>query len=244
MKINSYKLKSSNLYELTLENKDKLLLYDDTILKYELLIKKEIDKKLVEEIIKYNDFIEAYHISLKYIKSKLRTKKEIIKKLNNYSENCQNFVIERLQKEGYLNDSLYIKSYINDAINLKFVGPNRILYDLTKLELGETGILNYLKSIDNEIWLNKINTYILKKIKCNHNYSATILKQKIYQDLLNKGFYKEDIECIINEFDFKDNYDIYEKEYIKLKNKLIKKYSGEELDFRIKIALAKKGFKI
>ena len=70
-----------------------------------------------------------------------------------------------------------------------------------------------------------------------------VLKQKIVRDLINKGFYKEDINIIINEFEFNDNSLIREKEYQKQKNKLSKKYSGAELEYRIKMNLLKKGFK-
>ena len=59
----------------------------------------------------------------------------------------------------------------------------------------------------------------------------------------NKGFYKEDINTIINEYEFNDNNLIKEKEYNKLKKKLSKKYSGEELEYRIKLGLLKKGFR-
>ena len=69
------------------------------------------------------------------------------------------------------------------------------------------------------------------------------MKQKIIQELQNKGFYKEHIMAIIDEFDFNDDLKIKEKEYNKLKNKLSKKYSGEELEYKIKIGLLKKGFK-
>ena len=48
---------------------------------------------------------------------------------------------------------------------------------------------------------------------------------------------------VIEEYTFNDSKDIYKKEYIKAKEKLEKKYSGDELEYRIKIALMKKGFK-
>ena len=63
------------------------------------------------------------------------------------------------------------------------------------------------------------------------------------QDLINKGFYKEDIMLVLEEFTIKDDKNIYLKEYNKLKNKLSKKYSGEELEYQIKNNLYKKGFK-
>ena len=138
---------------------------------------------------------------------------------------------------------MYIKSYINDEINLKIIGPNKIIYDLKKLGFEEIDILNCFNTIDNYVWLDKINKYISKKITTNHKLSALFLKQKIVEDLVAKGFNKDDISEVINNYDFYDNVDIYEKEYNKLKIKLSKKYSGEELGYRIKMGLMKKGFK-
>lgn len=243
MKIKSYKKKKNNLYEIALSNNEKISLYDDVILKYELLLTKEIDEKLLKEICNYNEKIEGYNIALKYLNTKLRTKKEIRKKLNNYSNGTIDFVIDKLKSDGYLNDSLYIKSYINDEINLKLSGPNKILNDLKKLGFKDEDILNYLNTIDKDIWLNKINKYALKKINSNHNLSGIILKQKLFTDLYNKGFNKEDINLIIDNIEFIDNPLIKEKEYNKLKTKLSKKYSGEELEYYIKMNMYKKGFK-
>ena len=243
MKIKSYKKKKTNIYEITLSNNEKISLYDDVILKYELLLKKEITDSDLKEVINYNSFIESYNVALKYINIKLRTEKEIRKKLANYEKQAIDYTIDRLVKEGYINNELYIKSYINDEVNLKIIGPNKILFDLKKLGFKDDEILNYLDTFDNELWLNKINKYALKKVNSNHNLSGLILKKKLMQDLQNKGFYKDHINTILNEFNFNDDQDIYEKEYQKQKKKLSRKYSGEELEYRIKINLLKKGFK-
>lgn len=243
MKIISYQKKKNNLYEITLSNNEKYSLYDDVILKYELLLKKEVNDKELKKIIDDNKLSEGYFIALKYINTKLRTEKEIRKKLNDYSNVVKDYVINRLKNEGYLNNELYIKSYINDDVNFKLIGPNKILFDLKKLGFNDEEITNYLITLDKNIWLNKIDKYINKKINSNHNLSGMILKQKIIQDLVTKGFNKEDISACLNNYEFIDNESIKEKEYIKLKNKLSKKYSGEELEYRIKIGLIKKGYK-
>ncbi len=243
MKINSYKKKKSSIYEIELDNKEKYLLYDDIILKYELLVKKEINEKELKNILNENNNYESYHVALKFLNTKLRTEKEIRKKLKDYSSSNINWTIDRLKKEGYINNSLYIKSYVNDEINLKLVGPKKILFDLNKLGFKDEEVLTYLNSIPKEVWNNKINKYIKKKIETNHNLSSLFLKQKITQDLINKGFYKEDILSIMDNYNISDDDSIYQKEYNKVKNKLSRKYSGEELEYRIKISLLKKGFK-
>ena len=70
-----------------------------------------------------------------------------------------------------------------------------------------------------------------------------MLKLKIIKELKNKGFYSEQINLVINDFDFIDNKEIYNKEYNKLKNRLSKKYSGNDLEYQIKIKMYQKGFK-
>ena len=243
MKKNNFKKKHNNLYELTLDNNSKVSLYDEIILKYELLVKKEIDINKLEEITLENAKLESYYIALKFINAKLRTEKEIRKKLNKFNKDAINYTINRLKKEGYLDDLLYIKAYINDAINLKMIGPLKIHYELKKLGFKDNDIDNYLDTFNNDIWLDKINKIISKKINSNHNLSSMMLKQKIIKDLITIGFTKEDILSLIDEYDFKDDDAIYQKEYDKQKNKLSKKYSDEELAYQIKIALAKKGFR-
>lgn len=242
MKILCYKNKKGNIYEITLSNKEKITLYDDVILKYNLLITKEIKDNELNNILKDNDKIKAYLLAIKYIRVKLRTEDEIKKKLKDYDKDTINYVTNRLNQEKYLNNDLYIKAYINDSINLKFEGPNKILYDLKKMKFKEDEINNYLLTIDNDIWINKIRKYIKKKIETNKSLSKIFLEKKIKEDLFNKGFYKEDIDRVLNEFTIEEDKSIYEKEYTKLKNKLSKKYSNEELEYRIKISLYKKGF--
>ena len=107
MKITNYRKRRNNTYEITLDNYNKFNLYDDVILKYNLLVNKEL-----EEIMLFNSYVEAYNKALRFISSKLRTEKEIINKLKNYSNEATTYTLDRLKKDGYLDDILYIKSYI------------------------------------------------------------------------------------------------------------------------------------
>ena len=243
MKIVNYQKKKNNLYEITLSNNEVYSLYDDVILKYELLLKKEISNLELKKILNENKLQEGYYIALKYINIKLRTEQEIRKKLVDFNNDVKTYVINRLKKEGYINNELYIKSYINDEISFKLIGPNKIIFDLKKLGFNEVEIHNYLDSIDKNIWINKIDKFINKKINSNHTLSAVLLKQKLINELINKGFFKEEINLVIENYEFADDNNIKEKEYNKLKNKLSRKYSGEELEYRIKIGLLKKGYK-
>ena len=118
MKIGKYTKLKSNKYSVVIGDIT-VKLYDDVIVKYELLRLKEIDDKLFKEITEYNDRLEAYYKSLKYITKKLRTEKEIYKYLEkDYNKDIIFETIDKLKRMGYLNKELYLKSYLSDQVHM------------------------------------------------------------------------------------------------------------------------------
>ena len=244
MKIKKITKKKSNSYELLFDNSTKINLYDDTLIKFNLLSKKDIDNKQLLEITNYNSKLEAYYISIKLINTKLRTKLEIDKKLTTlgYSKDVIKETTDRLLKEGYLNDSLYIKCYIDDAINLSLKGPNKIKQELTKLKLPTNTINEYLDAIDNDVWTSRVEKIISKKEKANHNLSNIVFKKKLNSYLISMGYYKEQIN--LDDISIDNEEDILKKELAKEIKKLSRKYSGDELNTKVKYNLYKKGFNL
>jgi len=244
MKIKSFKKLKENKYKLLLDNDEDITLYDDIIVKYNLLSNKDIDDKKLENIIKQNKQMEAYYLALKMLSNKMRTKKEIAKHLQKHEHNEKtiNDVVEKLYKEGYLNDERYINAYISDQVNLSDKGPNKIKRELIDLGFSEDKVKAYLENVDYNLWEEKINKYITKKMKSSSNLSAYKLKNKLVYDLMNKGYYKETVNSIIESFEFKTNPDLIMKEYQKIKKKLELKYEANELNYYIKAKLVSKGF--
>ena len=64
MKIVNYKKKKNNLYEITFADNSKLDIYDDVILKYGLLLKKEITKDELFKLVQDNKKLESYYVAL------------------------------------------------------------------------------------------------------------------------------------------------------------------------------------
>ena len=151
MKIGKYTKLKSNKYSVEIDDM-KVKLYDDVIVKYELLRVKEIDDKIFKEITEYNDKLEAYYKSLKYITKKLRTEKEIYKYLDkDYDKKTILETIEKLKNIGYLNKEVYLKCYISDQLNMSLVGPNKIKKDLISLGYSEEEIVSMIDDIDNDV---------------------------------------------------------------------------------------------
>ena len=244
MEIKKIEKKSSNLYKIILSDNTSLSFYDETIIKYNLLLKKEYEHKTLEEIIKFNNKIDGYYKMINYIKKKLRTEKEIKNKLleMNYSLDETNYIISKLKKQKYINDKFYIDAYINNQINLTLNGPNKIIFNLNKLGFNDAFL--YIEVIDDDIWMNKVKKIIDKVTKRNHNCSKNMLIKKITNNLINLGYDINKYYDVINNINVNNEETIIKKEYNKIKKRYEKKYTGKELDFKIKNYLYKKGFKI
>jgi len=242
MEIKKYKKDKNNTYKVYIDD-EVITLYDDVIIKYNLLIKKDIDINKFNEITEYNDFLEGYYKSIKYINKKLRTELEIRKYLSKLEIKTKeiNEIIKLLYKDGYLNKEIYLKAYINDQYNLTNNGPEKIKKDLINLGYSNEEIVDYLYKLD---WDIRIETILNKKIKQNHRLSNNGLKTKLINDIIKLGYEKESILYYLERQDFDSDENILLHEYNKIKNKYIKKYSGNELEYKIINYLYKKGFNI
>ena len=242
MKIIKYKKLSKNRYKIFLDSNETLTLHEDIILKYNLLINKQIDD--IDKIKKDNNNYLVYDLALNYISVKMRCEKEIkeyLKKKQIEDELIDKTII-KLKENGYINDRLYVKSFIIDKINLNKYGPNKIKKELLKLNIDEEIINEEIDNINHKDIINNLEYLIDKKIKVNKTCAGNVLKQKILNEFINKGYSKEDIIDILDNKDL-SNDELYEKEYNKLYNKYSKKYSDEQLEYIIKQKLYQKGLK-
>jgi len=242
MEIKKYKKDKNNTYKVYIDD-EVITLYDDVIIKYNLLINKIIDKDKFNEITTYNDFLDGYYKSIKYINKKLRTEVEIRKYLSKLEIRTNEIdkIIKLLYKDGYLNKEIYLKAYINDGYNLTSNGPEKIKKDLISLGYSDEEIVDYLYKLD---WNIRIEKILNKKIKQNHRLSNNNLKTKLLNDIIKLGYEKEDILFYLEKLELDSDEDILIHEYNKIKNKYIKKYEGNELEYKIINYLYKKGFNI
>ncbi len=242
MKLIKYQKGRSNEYKL-LTDKGEYKLYDDIIIKYELLLKREISDKEFDEILKTNNLLKAYYDAIKAISVKLRCEKEIkdILKKKNYNSSEIDYAVKRLRKDGYLRNSVYIEAYIHDMLSLYVVGEDKILNDLIKLGFKESEIRVYLDKIDKDVYLDKIRKYTDKKAKANRK-SANEFKRKMLLELGNKGFNKSDITGYLETLEIEDNEEEIKRLVDKLYQKYIKKYDEATTKLKIRNYLYQKGY--
>ncbi len=240
MKIIKYNKINGNKYEVYLENNEKIKLYEDVILKEELLLKKEIDD--ISKILVINSQYEIYDVSLKYLNHHVISikgmKDYLLKK--NYVEEDINNTIDKLIKNGYLNDSYFAKCYINDKINLTNDGPLKIIKYLEDNNI-EREVYSEILDKDDEIWSSRIKKYLEKQVKLNKK-SSYYFKNKMMVNLINLGYEKEMINSLLNNITIDNQEELKNIEKEKIRKKLEKKYSGNELERKIKEKLYQRGF--
>lgn len=243
MKVEKYKYLGNNKYKVLLDNEE-IILYEDIIVKYGILLKKEMTIDEKNMYLKDNIYYELYYAAIKFINIKLRSEKEIRKYLKKLSsdEYLIDAIIKRIRKENYLNDRIYARSYIHDVMNFKLDGPLKIANELEELGIDKDIVLEELSVFTNEIKQEKIKKYIDKQVKLNKNKSFYALQSKIINYLTNQGYTKEDITNYLNTVSFDDSA-LKQKEYEKLYKKLSTKYSGKELEYKINQKMYAKGFK-
>ena len=245
MQVNKFTKGKNGMYTVTLEDTTKLTIHEDLILKYNILISKNITDELKNKILEENKKYEIYEIALSYINKKLRSSKELKKYLikKEYPAELIDQVIELLYNQGYLNDKVYSTSLVHDRIILSMDGPNKIKKELSDNGIDNNTIEEVIEEYTKDIELERIEKIVNKQIKLNKNKGSNLLKKKINMYLINLGYNYDSINTILNSVKISDN-DLYKKEYDKLYNTLSKKYSGKELEYKLKQKLYQKGFNI
>ena len=234
---------SGGKYKVTTDKFD-LVLYEEVILKYNLLITKEIDPLDVEKISNDNMYYEVYYSALNSIKSRFRSVYDmrVLLTKKEYPTDMIDSVIDKLLEQGYLNDLSFTKSFINNQMITTNKGPNKIKQELLEHKV-DCDIDKELEVFDLDLQLEKMDKLANRFYKSNRNRGGNVLRQKITNDLYNYGYNGSLIDKVLSNYDFSNDKELAKKEYDKLYRKLSRKYNGSELERKIKEKMYMKGLK-
>ncbi len=150
--------------------------YEEVIIKLNLFNENNFDtKKIMEE----NKYYELYYKALNYIKRGMKTKKQVLDFINNTD------IVNKLCKEGYIDDLRYTRAFIHDKLLFTDYGPLKLKLKLYYLGVDKNIIEEEINKIDNEIFNKKIIKLINKNKKLNY--------------IINQGYSYEDIKKATND---------------------------------------------
>lgn len=180
----------------------KLSLNDDTILKYKISSGSEINDENLNQIRFYDEFVYAKSLALDFLSYRIRTEKEIRKKLisKDVSNKTIGDTILYLKSINLINDLEFAQKLINDKQKLKPSGRKILSQKLFQMGVDkvtrEIALDDYFKNNDEkQLALESINHYLVK-LKNLDNYNK---KKKAYNFLMRKGYEYDTINEVINQ---------------------------------------------
>lgn len=243
MKILKYKKIGKEKYRITLNNDKEVEVFEDLIVKHNLLLNKEITDDELSFILKQNDLEKNYFMALKYISIKMRSIHDVKRYLTEKKVSDKDVlkITNRLVKEGYLNDLAFTKAFINDQINITPNGPLKIKNELIKHGVDKNIIEDEIAKIDNDLIRLKLNKLINKQARLKKG-SYNSKKSAILTHFINLGYDKDDILKEMLTVDIKTDDDRLLKDYNRLYNKYKNKYDNDKLTYFLKQRLYQKGY--
>lgn len=222
---------------------------EDVLIKFQLKKGMELDDFSLTEIFFQDDIRKAYQHAVQYLAFRMRSEYEVRQHLQKkeVDDPIISEVIHKLYNHSFLNDDEFANAYVRTQMNTTDKGPITIQQELKdkgiSQSLIEQALLKFPTGDQFEKTLQLANKYYQK----NNKDSARIVKQKIEQMLIRKGYSFEIIQETLSNIETEKNQD---EEMEALRNqgeKLVRKYqkfSGYEFNQKIKQALYRKGFAI
>ena len=243
MRVIKYKKSTNGKYKVFLDDGRELSLYEDVILKFNFLIVKDINDAILMEALRYNQECDVYYVALKSLKNRFRSVFELKTFLlhKQYPSTLIDLALNKLEKQGYLDDRSFAKSYINNQMLTTNKGPLRLEKELLEKKVPLEIVCEEMECFSLEEQENKINKLIQKNIKSNHSTGGVVLMRKVYNRIKDLGYDVSLINSVISNYSFESNIDIAKREYDKLYRRYSRKYSGEELKRKIREKLFLKG---
>lgn len=97
-------------------------------------------------------------------------------------------IIDKLQKEDYVNEERYALIYAGSKLRLNKWGKNKIIVELQKKRIPDIYIQIGLGNIDDEEYLNTLKTLLSKKDATLNEENPEKRKEKLAQYAITKGY--------------------------------------------------------
>jgi regulatory protein len=221
----------------------------EVLIKFQLRKGMELDDFSFMEIQYQDDIRKAYNKAVYYLARRMRSEKEIYDYLTSkeIDEPVINEILHRLTAQKYINDEEFAFAYVRTQANTTDKGPNVIKMELKEKGISEGILLRAIVDYPLEQQIEKTVRISSKFYEKNTKESLKVLKQKLENLLLRKGYSYEVINIAVNEASLTNENDEemaainYQGEKIERK---YSKFSGFEYEQKMKQALYRKGFSI
>ncbi|MFY4776471.1 recombination regulator RecX [Metabacillus sp. RGM 3146] len=222
---------------------------ETTLIKFGLRKGLEIDELDIVEIQYGDDVRKAYNAAINYLSYRMRSKGEIRTHLlqKEYEEAIIQEVLHQLEEYNYINDGDFAEALVRTHWKTNGKGPGVIRQELIQKGVGQADIERALSVYFEEAQIEEALKIIEKEVKKSSGQSTIMLKQKLEQSLLRKGFSFAVISSAIQSVDYENSSEMEMEALILQAEKIKRRYSIED-DFTYKMKmkqyLYRKGFSL
>ncbi len=155
---------------------------------YNLKQGEDISKEKYDDIVEQVVFSKAKMTALRFLSNQDKTTKEVIKKLKEkgFTKDVTKKTLEFLKSYGYIDDLRFAKKYVNQRVNVKGYGKNKIVYELKLKGVNDRIIENVTENIEEDEERSALKLAIKKSRKLDLNDYKD--KQKLFAYLQRRGF--------------------------------------------------------
>jgi len=115
----------------------------------------------------------------------------------------QNQIIQKLQKEKFIDDERYCRAFVNDKTLYNRWGFHKIRFELKRKQIPDSIISEALKNIDFEENHERLKLLIENKMKSVKGKNERDIRYKLMRFAFGRGFMKDDIEKILDSIPFR-----------------------------------------
>lgn len=190
-KITAIEVQKKNDKRVNLFVDDKFLLSMDSSLvyKYRLKVGEEIDKDKLTDICKADDYEKAKNKALNSLGRGQKSEKKMREKLQDeYAPEIIDMVIDFLKKYSFIDDERFADRIVENEQKFKKLGKHRIKQNLMMKGIGKSDIETALSGLDEEIEIENVVYLARKKMSKIKETDKNVIKKKLFQHLLYKGF--------------------------------------------------------
>lgn len=236
-------------YNIFLDEKFAFGVDEEVLIRFDLRKGKELSELDLIQIQHEDEIRKAFNAAIQFLSYRMRSEQEVrtYLKKKEWDEPVVEAVVQKLYERKYLDDKEFACAYVRTQINGGKKGPNIISQELKEKGISSIHIEYALEEYKVDQQIEHAINLGNKVVKQNQKHSQRILKQKIEQFLLTKGFSFDIISIALEEVKYeKDEADEWQALRAQA-DKLQRKYrelEGFEYEQKMKQALFRKGFTI
>ena len=185
-----------------LDSGETLKLEPDTIMQFQLQTGTDLDEKKLREVLAADQKRKSLQKALHLISIRPRSAAELKErfKREGYFDETIDESLDYLQKNGYLNDTLFAEKFARSKLQKKDIGESSLRFELHKKGISKSIIESIIKKIYGETpELDIALKAGKKKLRTIRTADDIAKKRKLYQFLAQRGFSADVIRQVIGE---------------------------------------------